>query len=168
MCEEGRPFWGSSEDFQTNPPIHPSSFLEITPLKFCIFWKWPQPEYSSSKLCLSSPHTLSTVVSLRSVFTIYSCCIQFWFKLSIARYPLCNAPTGNKQQASHADGYVTHMMNQLRLLFLLFWTKLASRTRVYRINFALVNIISFLSFFFFQMDNYILYNKLLYRNDPWA
>ena len=111
MCEEGRPFWGSSEDFQTNPPIHPSSFLEITPLKFCIFWKWPQPEYSSSKLCLSSPHTLSTVVSLRSVFTIYSCCIQFWFKLSIARYPLCNAPTGNKQQASQMAMWPTWWIN---------------------------------------------------------
>ena len=100
-CEERRPFWESFEDFQINPPIHPSSsFLEITPHKFYIFWMWPQPEYSSNKLCLSSPHTLTTVVSMRSVFTIYSCCIQFWFKFGTAQYPLCDAPTSNKQLAS--------------------------------------------------------------------
>ena len=97
--------------FSNQPPIHPSSFLEITPHKFCIFWKWTQPEYSSNKLCLSSPHTLSTVVSLRSVFTIYSCCIQFWFKRSIARYPLCNAPTGHKQQASQTVMWPTWWIN---------------------------------------------------------
>ena len=165
MCEEGRPFWGSSEDFQTNLPIHPSSFLEITPHKFCIFWKWPQPEYSSNKLCLSSPHTLSTVVSLRSVFTIYSCCIQFWFKLSIARYPLCNAPTGIKQQASQTVMWPSWWIN-LDCFSFYFEQSWQVEQGCIKFNFAFVNIISFLSFFFFQMDNYILYNKLLYRIDP--
>lgn len=43
MCEEGRPFWEGLEDFQTEPPIHPSSFLEITLINFTYFESDPNP-----------------------------------------------------------------------------------------------------------------------------
>ena len=51
--------------------FHPSFFLEMTPYKFCILWKWPFTQLRSL------PHTLSTVVFLRSALTIYGCNIQF-------------------------------------------------------------------------------------------
>ena len=43
----------------------------------------PSPAYSGYKSCWLSLRTLSTVVCMRSVFTIYGCCVQFQCTLVI-------------------------------------------------------------------------------------
>ena len=72
----GQPFWKSLEDFQTDPPLE-----NDPPINFAYFESAPPPaspsEYSSYKLCRSSPRTLLTEVLKISVYYFYGCYIQF-------------------------------------------------------------------------------------------
>ena len=97
-------FWENLEGFQTDPPIL-HSFLEMTPHKLYILWKWPPP-------CLIAVETIQRIFLLQilpklttyfiymynrcwlftavqeriELYPLFSCYIQFQFMLITALY----------------------------------------------------------------------------------
>ena len=53
-CDRGDGYLRKLEDFETDPQIHPS-FLEMTPHKIQLLWKFPPSDCCGNSLCTDSP-----------------------------------------------------------------------------------------------------------------
>lgn len=76
------------------------AFWKLPPINFAYFESDSNPNILATN-CALVLHILYLQLFLWDQCLLFTAvAFKFWFKLGTAQYPLCNAPTGDKQQAS--------------------------------------------------------------------